>query len=369
MWSFVITDLQGAVQGELTNADERKVTDPWLRIPTASCNIPLWHPMANTVMGTDTLLKCYRKSDITGVKRLAFCGPVVTAEEVGQSGQQSIGITAQGPFARLQNRLLGRTKSGISYTNTELGQIARNILTEANGLDYTGISLGTYTTTGINASTGTWWLKPASEAIAEIGGGLNSFEWRVRPTEPTSGLAWPRIGLFDVAPETSFSVLRPDAVYEYGTPRANVSEYRRKVSRETMLNRAFISVQGWPDSPAKSGTVVQDLIQRQDLPSLAARGLFEAVVPDGGVIDSTLRTKIADFHLAVRKNPRQQITFTPAPNSRPVPYDDYGVGEQIRARAVVRGVVRFDAVFRVWGLTFNIDKNGNERIELELIEP
>ena len=58
MWNFVLTDLQGVVHGELTQADARKVSDPWMRIPTARCTIPLWHPLSDTVMTTECMLKC-----------------------------------------------------------------------------------------------------------------------------------------------------------------------------------------------------------------------------------------------------------------------------------------------------------------------
>ena len=53
-WQFVLTDLQGVTLGEVTNADERKVTLPHLRIPTASFKVPLYHDRANDLLTTDT---------------------------------------------------------------------------------------------------------------------------------------------------------------------------------------------------------------------------------------------------------------------------------------------------------------------------
>jgi len=379
-WQFILSDLQGAVHGELTQASSRKVSDPWMRVPTASCSIPLWHPLADTVMSTACLLRCYRTDDLTGTRTLVFHGPVLTAEENADSGSQTIGITAVGVFARLAKRLLGTTRAGIEFgtvpSPVDLSVIGRNIVDTVNGSSYTGITTsstggsGAITTnTGEPAATGKWWLKPAAEAIAEISAGLNSFEWRVRPTEPISGLSHPRIGLIDFAPQSTFDVLRSDAIYEYGTTRANIASYSRKVSRETFINRAWISVQGWPDGPAVVNGVKQNVIVSSDNPSVVADSLYEEVVPEGGVTDNNLRILIAQFHLKYRAKARQQITFTPAPNSRPTPYVDYFVGESIRARAEVRGVTRFDALFRVFGITFDIDANGAETIEIELIEP
>lgn len=377
MWSFVLTDLQGVVHGELTGSDQRKVSDPWMRIPTASCVIPLWHPLAETVLTTDCMLKCYRTDPITTIRTLVFHGIVLSVEEVGETLSQSISIAAVGPEFRLQKRLLGVTKAGIEFgteaVKIDLSLIGKQIVDAANGRGETGISTNvahgaTFVNTGQTASTGKWWLKPAAEALNEVAGGLNSFEWRVRPTEAIAFGSFPRIAVIDFAPETSFRTTRPDAVYEYGTTRANVTGYSRKISRETLINRDYVPVSGWPDTPAVTNGVPGDLVTGFDNGSITTRGLYEEVVPDGGIIDVGLRQQLADLHIAVRKNGRQQITFNPAPDARPCPYVDYQPGEQIRARAEVRGVTRFDALFRVWGLTFDIDSQGSEAIDVELIE-
>lgn len=376
MWSFVLTDLQGVVHGELLGAEQRKVSDPWMRVPTASCLIPLWHPLALTVLTTDCLLKCYRTDIVTGTRTLVFHGPVISIEEVGESLSQSIAIAAVGPEWRLQKRLLGITKAGIEFgtvaAQIDLSLIGKQIVDAANGRGETGISTNTahgaiFTNTGQVGSTGKWWLKPAAEALNEVAGGLNSFEWRVRPTEAIAFGTFPRIAVIDFRPETSFRTTRPDAVYEYGTTKANVASYNRKISRETLVNLVKVTLPGWPDTPA-SGPA-GDLVTKQDATSIATHGFYEEVVPDGGIIDTALRGQLADLHIAVRKNGRQQITFSPAPDARPCPYIDYFPGEQIRARAVVRGVTRFDALFRVWGLSFDIDAQGSETVEVELIEP
>ena len=139
----------------------------------------------------------------------------------------------------------------------------------------------------------------------------------------------------------------------------------KRAAQNLMANRVHISVQGWPDTPEGG----EALITRDDTTSQTNRGMFEAIANDNGVITGSLRTNIADFHLLYRKNPRQQISFKPASNARPAPFVDYNVGDTIRARAVVRGTVRFDALFRVWGLTFGIDSTGNEDTTLELVMP
>ena len=103
--------------------------------------------------------------------------------------------------------------------------------------------------------------------------------------------------------------------------------------------------------------------------AITNRGLYEEVVNDAGVLDDALRGKIGDFHVGLRKQPRERILFKPAVNARPAALVDYQPGDTVRARAVVRGNLRFDALFRIWGITFDVDENGNENVELELVQP
>lgn len=379
-WQFIVTDLHGAQLGEVRNASERTVVLPHLRTPTASFKLPLWSDLAATIMDTDTLLKCYRIDPRTSTRSLAFHGPIVSAQEVGDGGSQSISVNAAGPFWRLTRRLIPGSllQSGIGYGAADalldLGQIAHMILNDTNAVHFTGIVPGTRTDSS-SAFVGTWYLKNVAEAIAELAAGLNSFEFRFRPTEPTAYAnadGWPQIAFFDCAPIIGTS--RPDSIFEYGTTRANVSRYERTVDRSSMLNYSVCSVAGWPNNVEKLPNTAPPvdkyhMVFSGDGPSQDTRGFFEEVVNDAGVLDDGLRQKIADFHIQIRKNPRQQIIFTPAINARPTPLVDYDVGDTVRARAVVGGTLRFDALFRIWGITFNVDENGNESVDLELTQP
>ena len=365
-WQFVLTDLMGTVLGELRGASSRVVTVPLLRIPTASFTVPMWHPLADTLVTTESLLQCWR-TDVLGTRNLVFNGPVGAVNEQTDNTTQTIAASASGPFSRLSSRLIGVTKAGIKFPaagTQDLGLTAQNILDTVNGQQYTGISNGTWAAS-VSGATGVWYLKKASEAIAELTTGLSSFEFDVVPTVPSAvgGLGgWPQIGLMNIAPLIG-NVSRPDAIFEYGTGRANVAGYERAISRDGLLTRGYISVSGWPDSTA------QDVITNQDPAAITARGLYEDVVPDAGILDDTLRLALLNYSITVRKAPRQIVTFKPATNARPSPFTDFNIGDYVRARAVVRGVVRFDATFRVWGVTFNIDSNGNEANELELVLP
>lgn len=365
-WQFILTDLSGVVLGELRGATERKVTLPLMRIPTASFSIPMWHPRAVDLLTQDTMLQCWR-TDVLSTRKLVFNGPIGPVSEQTDNTTQTIAATAMGPFSRLSSRLIGTTKAGIKFPaagTQDLGITAQNILDTVNGQEFTGISNGTWAASQSGA-TGIWYLKKASEAIAELTTGLTSFEFEVVPTVPTNvgGVGgWPQIGVMNIAPLIG-NVSRTDAIFEYGTGRANITGYERAISRDGLLTRGYISVNGWPDS------TTQNVLPATDSAARIARGLFEDVVPDGGVLDDTLRQSIVDYHVQIRKAPRQIVTFRPATNARPSPFTDFNIGDYVRARALVRGVLRFDVMTRCWGVTFNIDSNGNEQNELELVMP
>lgn len=367
MFQHILTDLNGNVHGEADTASEQKVVIPHMRVPSASFSLPLDHYLADTVMNTDCLLKTYRIDPIVSTKTLAFHGPVVSSEEASSGDGQGIAVVAAGPYWRLGYRFVGKTKAGFALgmpTPIDLGLAAHNILDTTNAEAFTGISKGSRSavTTG---GFGPWWLKNVAEGIAELHVGVNSFEYVVDPTEPTDvgGVGgWPQIGSMRIA--SLIGSARPDCVFEYGTERPNISEYSRAVTREGQMNRGIVSVSGWPD-----GAGVADLITRTDSASVTARGLFEAVVPDAGVTDATLRQSIADFHLIYRKNPKQVVLFKPSVGSLLTPLVSYSPGDTVRGRAMVNGVTRFDASFRVWGITMSTDANGVETTELELVMP
>lgn len=381
-WQFIITDLNGNVYGEIKNATERKVALPHMRVPSATFNVPLSHEAANTIMDTDTLLKCYRLNELTNTKTLAFNGPVISAEETsGDSSQSpSIAVVASAPFWRVSKRFIGKSTASINPgfswgipTAADLGLAAHTILDTINGEGFTGIGKGSRSAVQ-TGSFGPWHLKNAAEAIAELSAGLNSFEFVVDPIEPQAEAGgvggWPRIGNMRIA--SSIGSVKPDAIFEFGTTKSNVENYSRAINREGMITRAIVSVSGWPETPATQLTAPfarKTLLYRTDSAAITARGLLEDVVDDAGITDDTLRASLGDFHILYRKMPREIVTFQPTVNAKPTPLVDYMPGDTVQGIAVVNGTVRFNAAFRIWGVTFNVDQNGNENIELELVRP
>lgn len=356
-WKFVLTDLQGAQLGELTDAHARSLVLPLSRLPTAQCTLRLDHPLAAAIMTADVMLKAYRDG------ALRFIGPLVSAEESGQANQQTVAATFAGAFWRLQKRLIGTTNAGIAYgtvgTPLDRVEIARRVLSDVNATYFTGVSQGTFSNAGTTTVLGPVFFKPAADAIVEMAHTFNGFDFEIVPTEPTSvGQAFPQIGVMNT--QSLIGTAESNAIFEYGEGQANVAEYKRQVTMDTLMNFGYAGTSG--------GVTTQAVLTSADLTSFAARGRYDDFVQTDLVNDS-LRQALLDEHIRVRKQPRQIITFTPYRDASPQPFVDYILGDQVRARATVEGAQRFDVMCRVYSITFNIDDVGAETVDLELIPP
>lgn len=372
-WLYVLTDLQGTVKGEITNPHERACALPLNRLDTAACRVPLHHPMGIAMAdSTEKMLKVYRDYG-AGYGNPLFVGTVMSSEETADNLSQTVGINAVGPLWRLSKRLLGVTKAGQSFGSPsspqEIVSIGKSILQSANnaipgidtGGEYTGISDGgvwTPTSPANNTWIGPLYLSNAAETLANLTSTVNGFDFKMRYIEPTaSGQTWPTIAYMDAAP--ILGVTRPGAIFEYGGDAPNLVGYNRKVSRDNIMTKGYTAYPSNENDPRV----------KTDDTNRALRGLYQDVVPDGGVNNDDVRDQLLQEHLLYRAKPQEIINVTCMMNCRPTFGQDYVVGDFVRCRATVRGIVRFDAIYRIWGVTFSVDDNGNEKIELELVAP
>jgi hypothetical protein len=102
--------------------------------------------------------------------------------------------------------------------------------------------------------------------------------------------------------------------------------------------------------------------------------LYEEVVSEDLVADN-LRLAIVTEHVEVRKSQRRIVTFAlkayepGAPGiGRPPQFGvDYDVGDIVNGRAVSYDLVRYDGLFRIWGVTMNVENDDRLRPELSLV--
>jgi hypothetical protein len=377
-WHTVLCDLQGTPISELATAKNRRCAIPVLSMATAGAQVALAHEDADTLLECDTVLKIYESlnaaeaaravaagTPVTGDGRiLQFVGRQVTAEETAGAGATAnVVATWADPFWTLLRRLCGKSTTGYSR-GTALVMvdpgvtIISELVAATNAESPSGLVMG-----NVAASTSTyvagWFYKPIGEAIAELSATLFGPDWRVRPIEPvaTAG-ALATIGALDVLPV--IGQVQPGAVFEYGDGLLNVGGYKRGVTMDGVLDRAFHLPPGFPDNAAQVAMVEEDLTAQ------ARRGLLEGVVQQDLTVDD-LRRKLLQHHIAVRSNPRQTITFDPVrdPTGSRVPRlgIDFNIGDVIpfRASVTVNGtmVKRINANVRAYQYAVSIGDDGS----------
>lgn len=359
-WKYVLTDLLGTQLGEVTNASDRVLSLPLNGLPTAGFGIPSNHYLAPYLEDPswDGLLKVYRDGT------LVFCGPVVTSDDQSAGSGQTIKVTASGPLWRLGFRLLGTDAAGWSLGTAaaplDLGFIAQQMLATANAGGYTGISAGTLVASSPGAA-GQFFMQPIDQSIVTLSTGAASFDFEIAPVEPTNiGLGWPHIGTFNCVP--LIGTLKSNAIFEFGTTRANLTAYGNTIDRTKLLTHGYINQ---PAATDHSG-----ILTSTDAAAEATRGRFEGVVDDGGVQWDSLRQALVDKNVQVRKQARRLVSLKPVQNCPgPIPLVDFIVGDQIRARIQTNRLSLLDVTVRVWALNFIIDASGNEDCEIVTTPP
>lgn len=392
-YQFVATDPRGVPYGEIRDANPRSLRFPIRNTPSFTWAIDADHPQAQVLQDTGrTLVKVY--DDVTGAKVLRLCGPVFSREKTRASGGGSIALVAAAPTSRLPRRLVGKSPAGASI-GTALAMVDRGAiisqviaaLNSGSGTLFTdagdtGIRMGAVTPSS-STYVGPWRYKPASEVLAEMAGTLDGPDWRIRATEPTADAVGVQLGLLDVAP--FIGTFMPHVVWEFGTGRHNVAEWRDVGNVSALLNDAYSLPAGFPDQSTAG------VLRSTDVASIADYGLNEGVVPDDLTVDA-LRQSSIDEHVLVRKVPTRVITFSPVAEDpdpslpleeRRVPrlFVDYEPGDIVVFRAVERfkvidqdgtvlgyeEVQTVNAYFRVYAVTLNFDAAGVATPELTLV--
>lgn len=371
-WQLVISDLEGRNLGELRNARDRSLFWRLNGIPNLSFRIGSAHPRSDDLLAGDVLIKAYRS-------RVATDGPgdpwvlqenydVTSAEEVAEgNATDGIAVIAEGPFQRLgpggdtPGRLIGKSTAGYTRTG-DRGETMVDILAVCNAEAPTGIIPGN-TWDSSSDTYGPVHYKAAGEAIAELAAPLDGPDFQVVAVEPTEYDG--AVGVLEAAPV--LGTLREQLFFEYGAgTRHNTRYFRRPVDRKGLLNRAYALPPGFPEQSAG------EVASFENAASQAIRGLREAVISTD-IADLQLRQFLCAEHVRIRALPRQTIVFDPhvydpaQPRRVPQFPVDFDIGDLVRARAVVSGRERFNAWFRLYGVTLGLDNVGRATPQVALL--
>lgn len=395
-WSFVLTTLAGQPLGELRQNSSRGFRRSLNRGRTLRGSIRANNSLAAYVQQNErTLVKAY--DDRSGAKTLRCCGPITgTEKSVDEHGRGAIGWSAAGPEWRLLSRLIGKNAGGAVFGGpsslVDRGDVMGQIVDALNAgsaplgtaAGDTGIRRGAIAASG-RGYFGPWRWYPASSAFTDASTGLDAPDWDVAPVEPVADAFGLQIGALNVAP--SLGQLRAGAVFEFGDGRRNVKGFSVVSDSSIVANDIAHLPSGFPDN------ATQAVIERTDTDSIADRLLREDVLTEDVVTDA-LRLQLVQDHLAVRKQPRRTIQFTPIRDADPFgtpleerrvprPFVDYDVGDIVPFRATelldvvdpatglvvgVQAVKTIDAFFRVFTIDIDIGDDGSETPTLTFVE-
>lgn len=355
-WRTIVTDLAHVPIGELLNASDRRILKPLSRLDTASVTIRTDNPLADTLLSTE----CYLKIIRDGVTE--FHGPVVQADETVDKSDGKATISAIGGGWELTKRLAGKSTTGTVFSSaTDRAQIMKALIDTTNTESETGVDTGFYVlTSGSAISYVAGPYRKIMDILTELGQSTDGYDWRIVPIDNFSGgaVTSQKIGRLMIAPV--IGTQKPEAIFEHGIGRNNVASYRSSTTRETQATKVFHTI---ADGTGISGVA--------DAPTLAKWGLLEDLAQID-ITDTPQRQNFLNEVVGVRKDPRRIVEFTPHISNGPMTVPTYGrdfdIGDQVVARSVRSGRVRFNAWFRVWAVELTMSENDEERQGLTLVE-
>ena len=358
-WRFELTSLDYVPLGEVLNASQRKVTIPLNKLDTCSFRVRMDNPLAEAMATNEGYIKAWRN----GV--LVFYGPILSAEETGDSAVANLSVNCQsGGWLMLNKRYANTTEVANAGKRTDIDRaiIVRDEMAATNtNYGETGVSTTLLPISAAETITYTierW--TPIADLLRTMQTGDNAFDWRMVPVDnwDSGAVTSEKIAAFTAAPVLGQE--RPEAIWEFGTGRANLQSYTNLVSRETQINEAV----SLPTSSSTQWTTNDASVDKW--------GKMQEVVSNTDVSDLGLAAGLREAHTVTRNEPRRITTWQPHIDPSGLRMPEYGidyvVGDLVHGRGVANGQVRFDGIFRCWAVDFQVDDNGFERANLVLQE-
>lgn len=365
-WAFILTDRNFVPQGEILNASSRQVALPLSKLSTASFQVRLDNPLVDQLMTTEGYIKCYRRTRTTNWA-LQHYGPIISAEAAGDKDKGTVTVNSVGAGWILQKRLAGKSKFGAAYVATDRAIVARALIDQTNSDNETGIDTTIYTPS--SGSTVTYTAgpyKPVMDCITELATALDGFDWTFNIIDNFANgmVTGQKIAAFLALP--LITNVRPDAVFEWGVGRNNVSTFKWQVSRDTQANKVYHNTANGPDAPGFP------TVSALDAQSITDWKLLEDLA-NADLLDNDMRQNLVNEHVAVRAQPRQVFEFSPHidPSDAgrlPIYGVEWFLGDQVRARVAFGSKTKFDAMVRCYGVQFDINEFGVEQQTLTLVE-
>jgi hypothetical protein len=386
-WKFVLANSGDFSNlGELSQARDRSLEVTLNKAGAASFSVPLDDPLGRQIYPLTHCVKCYRLGS-DNVNRLIWSGMVWDVTEDLVAGKMQVGCV--GWLQMLAKRLLRRQKQ-YSATNNAGGpwtdaQIMYDLLADANATNITwdaGFPSGYTVPLMPGASTPT--LMTQGTASGDF-----STKNRVLTIEKGAQILGEIQRLTDIENGSDIQVDpatralniyakkltdRPQAQFGYGWGTDNLKQLTRQLDPSTLVNFIYVTGSSPSVAPATADTKLNPA-PTQNPPklgedSMQTYSLWEEQAGISDAVNAEILLTYAGAEILVRSSPRIVYTMVPEPfvtgakGRIPEPFVDYTVGDQVyfSARYGQRVTISKQAV-RVFGLSLQIDAEGNEQIQ------
>jgi len=313
-WAWVLADDAGAPLADLSDSSDRRLRRTRNRASEASVSLSLEDDAA--VKFFDKLnntgvpqLRVYRSVNPFGVEApgtLVFSGywepPISGAVDQGSS---KIDLAFADPFRRLERRF---TDALVTYSATDAGAIAWDLIDDRNTEGETGIKQGTIATTKVRDRT--YENKQVAEGIVQLTEVLDGFDFSMTPLD--ASLNANKLASFEV--HTKQGADQEDVRFEFGA--------------ETLANLSGFSFTT-PGPTTKARVLGADgLISDRPSTFSSIWGIWQQIVTATDVTEqATLDDKAEDL---LRNEIKHVYGVTADPKIAPQPVTDFDVGDTVR---------------------------------------
>lgn len=380
-WRFAITDRNSAVITLLDHYATDRTVSFGLNVPaTAGGRVPSEVPIVNIGWTDDDpylhegsrLLYGFRREGSPTEWVIRFAGIIMQLEDTAAEDAATSPFTAYDPWQYLFSRPVVNNlgeypgTAGLSFTATRADVVIGTLL------EYT---IGFHGEVGIDGGVdygGTVSWDGTIEECAQID--IN-FEQGL-----SVGEAWQQVCALDVCdivltpiydPSARFGYMvelniyeqagsiRNNAIFGWNRPPRSLTEISRLRDGLSRANKIqFFQDQGGDPVPLQTDTA-----------SVTKYGEYWAqqFFP-GQTVDAAV-TAMAELQLALRKNGKQTVTITPAPERSPDPFNGYYLGDRVPVYASNKLREALSGYQRVYGIPIEVDDNGVERVRQLLASP
>ncbi len=414
LWRNLVADLSGAGITDYSKLTSDRAVGVVLNAPlSASGSVPsdnpqVWIPYdgdgyddPNLAEGSRLMWWFRRESNVPPYYTVRGATIVSLVQDDAEQDNARTRFVGRDPWFYMFSRLVRNYdgtmigEDGISWTDTKVSVIIGELL--RNTIDSQGhafIDAGDGTRSGEGSQYQNW---SGTEFYAGTLEAAPVIDWNI-PQGTTVGQAWQALAaagycdivltpIYDPVNRPNYlvelnvyaqaGVTRDEAIFAWNAPGRSLVGLSRQQNGAQRANRIYFEA-------GQGGSIGAAAVQ-EDAASVAKYGSYEAQQFFPGFVANTpdeitaaidAVTSLAAQQLLLRSNGKTTVTFVPAPERSPRPWQDYGLGDRVPVwalpeafRELLSGGPSGTQYMRIYGWTANLSDDALETINPVLVSP